>query len=113
MRKTSLVFSIFFILITTIIFAQGETLMPPFHRGAGQFVYTDYMPLKDKPVTVFFYIPTKGDITKMRVLISMHGDGRGRDTRDMWQDLAEANGFIVIAPEFLEQYYNYADYLVG
>ena len=73
----------------------------PFKRGAGQFEYTGYAPLADKPITVFYYIPTRGNIKKMPVLFSMHGAERnGLVQRGAWRDLAEEHGFIVIAPQF-------------
>lgn len=73
----------------------------PFKRGAGMFEYTGYEPLKEKPVTVFYYIPTRGSIKKMPVLFSMHGAERnGLVQRGVWRNLAEEYGFIVIAPQF-------------
>ncbi len=102
------------LIVAMFLSLTAATAQNPFYRGAGDFVYTDYEPLKDKPVTVYFYIPTKGDIATMRVLFSMHGAERsGKIARDNWQDLAEADGFIVIAPEFSSQYYKENDYQFG
>lgn len=76
----------------------------PFKRGAGSFEYTDYEPMHEHPVIVFYYIPTRGNIKKMRVLISMHGAERnGLVQRGVWRDLAEEYGFIVLAPQFTHQ----------
>lgn len=68
----NIIASIFFLLALSFSVAahqpQGE-----WHRGEGKFTFTGYKPLEDKPVTVYFYIPTEGDITTMRVLFVMHG----------------------------------------
>jgi len=70
-------------------------------RGEGSFVYTKYAPLANKPITVYYYIPTNGNIADMPVLFSMHGSDRdGTIQRNAWKYFAEANGFVVIAPEY-------------
>ncbi|NGM61230.1 hypothetical protein G5B30_04770 [Sphingobacterium sp. SGG-5] len=70
-------------------------------RGDNSFVYTKYAPLAGKPITVYYYIPTKGNIADMPVLFSMHGAERdGTIQRNAWKYFAEANEFIVIAPEY-------------
>lgn len=72
-----------------------------FRRGGGMMVFTGYEPMQDHPVNLYYYIPTNGNIRKMRVLISMHGAERsGLIQRGVWRNLAEEYGFIVLAPEF-------------
>ena len=72
-----------------------------FSRGGGMMVFTAYEPMKAHPVNLYYYIPTQGNIKKMRVLFSMHGAERnGRLQRGVWRNLAEEYGFIVLAPEF-------------
>lgn len=94
------------ILVVMFCFTVGthaqETKENPFaQRGAAQFEYTGYEPLKNKPITVFYYIPTKGDSKKMKILVSMHGAERsGLIQRGVWHNIAEKYGFIVIAPQF-------------
>ncbi len=102
------------LLFVTSSKAQDE-IAKPFNRGAGQFDYSAYHPLKDKPVTIFYYIPTKGDVSKMKILISMHGAERsGMIQRGVWRNLAEKHGFIVIAPQFThENGYQENDYQFG
>lgn len=79
-------------------FAQDDG---KFRRGGGMMVFTGYEPMKEHPVNLYYYIPTQGNIKKMRVLISMHGAERsGRIQRGVWRNLAEEYGFIVLAPEF-------------
>lgn len=73
----------------------------PYTRGLSSFEYTEYEPLKDRPITVYCYIPTKGDIQNMRVLFMLHGAGRKPlISMKAWNQFAERDGFIVIAPQY-------------
>ena len=74
-KSISLLLAMLFVALATPSFAQ-ENIQAPYKRGAGKFVFTEYAPLKDKPITVYYYIPTKGDIKTMRVLFVMHGAQR-------------------------------------
>lgn len=100
MRIITSVFTSLFLFISTVnVLAQEKEAV--FKRGGGQFEYTGYAPLKNKPITVFYYIPSKGDIKTMKVLFSMHGAERsGQLQRGVWRNIAEEYGFIVIAPQF-------------
>ncbi len=84
-------------------------------RGAvNSFVYNYYEPFSDRPIKVFYYIPSKGDITTMPVLFSMHGNGRGGEGAcSNWSSIANARGVIVVAPCFSEELYPTADYHLG
>ncbi len=83
-------------------------------RGENSFLYRKYAPLMDKPVTVYYYIPKSGDISKMPVLFSFHGTGRdGAEQRNAWKYFAEDHGFIVIAPQFSETFYTSNAYQYG
>lgn len=84
-------------------------------RGDNSFVYAKYAPLADKPITVHYYIPTKGNIEEMPVLFSLHGAERdGTIQRNAWKYFAEANEFIVIAPEYTHANgYNENNYQFG
>lgn len=93
--------------------AAGDDL-GVFHRGADSLIYTAYAPLADKPVTLYYYIPTKGNIKKMPVLIAFHGaDRHGNLPRDNWKDFAERDGFVVLCPEFTKELYNENAYQFG
>ncbi len=98
-KKALLLFAFMLgLLASSPLFAQQQD--SPFRRGAGSFEYSGYDPIK-KPITLFYYIPTQGDIRKMRVLFSMHGDERsGYFQRNVWRNLAEEHGFIVLSPQF-------------
>ncbi len=88
-------FFLFFLLaLTAPLHAQWQ-------RGEGEFEYTLYAPLADKPIVVRYYIPSKGDIAQMRVLMAMHGADRdAASVIGTWRYFAEEDGFVVIAPEF-------------
>jgi hypothetical protein len=69
-------------------------------KGTGQFTYTGYSPLKDKPIGVFFHIPLQAT-NQTPILIAFHGNDRsGRVCRDAFIANANQLNFIVIAPEF-------------
>ncbi|WP_418982988.1 PHB depolymerase family esterase [Alistipes sp.] len=83
-------------------------------RGEGSFVFTGYAPLKEKPVSLFYYIPTRGEVERMPVLFSMHGAERDATIqRDAWKYLAEAYGFVVLAPQYDKALYSENDYQFG
>ena len=83
-------------------------------RGEGSFVYTGYEPLKDKPITLYYYIPSGGEVERMPVLFSMHGAERdGTIQRNAWKYFAEEYGFVVLAPEYSKTYYTENDYQFG
>lgn len=104
---------------------QGEPVNPPppgivpkdgvfEQRGEGSFVYTGYEPLKDKPITLYYYIPSGGEVERMPVLFSMHGAERdGTIQRNAWKYFAEKYGFVVLAPEYSKTYYTENDYQFG
>tara|TARA_R110002126_G_scaffold129572_3_gene272483 strand:+ start:14804 stop:16543 length:1740 start_codon:yes stop_codon:yes gene_type:complete len=66
----------------------------------GSFNFTPESPLNRLPIKVYYHIPN-GDIKTMPILMSFHGSGRdGANHRDFWIAMANANGFMVIAPEY-------------
>ena len=80
---------------TLVLF--GQSLIS---NTTGSFVYTPTGPLSSKPINVYYHIPN-GDISTMPILFSFHGDERNAsDYRDYWISMANANGFMVFAPEF-------------
>ena len=84
------------------------------HRGLDSLVYTGYAPLSDKPVTVYTYLPTWGNVKDMDVLITFHGAERsGMNGIICWREWAEHDGFIVISPQFSKEYYKENDYQFG
>jgi hypothetical protein len=73
-------------------------------EGTGNFTYTDYQPLADKPVKVLYYNP--GEKTS-KVLIVMHGNSRGAQSYfNSMKTYAEKHKFMLIVPEFTEALYS-------
>uniref|UniRef100_UPI004057CBB6 hypothetical protein n=1 Tax=Alistipes sp. TaxID=1872444 RepID=UPI004057CBB6 len=104
MRKFPLLLVALVLSVSMSLSAQEQQSL--YHRGNGSFVYTEYAPFKEKPITVYYYIPSHGDIKSMRVLFSMHdANRRGKTARAMWRNFAERDGFIVLAPEYSKKIY--------
>ena len=98
--------SILLILLIQTTFLFGQTLTS---NTTGSFVYTPNSPLNSKPITVYYHIPN-GNISTMPILFSLHGDERNAsDYRDYWISMANANGFMVFAPEYSETHYPAGD----
>jgi hypothetical protein len=105
-----------FVLHTTanaaLLFSPGTTtgVAPPLTLSpntTGSFIFDPQAPLNTPPVEVFYHIPA-GDITTMPILMAFHGASRdGANHRDYWINMANANGFMVIAPEYSSA--NYPD----
>jgi hypothetical protein len=77
-------------------------------NSTGSFTYKPTGDLSSKTIRVFYRIPD-GDITKMPILFSFHGVNRNADDyRDYWISMANANKFMVFAPEFSD-----ADFSTG
>ena len=96
MENKYFVFLFFFVQTS---FSFGQSLVS---NSTGSFVYTPNSPLNSKPITIYYHIPN-GNISTMPILFSFHGDERNAsDYRDYWISMANANGFMVFAPEFKE-----------
>ncbi len=77
--------------------------------GSSDFIFTEYTPLNNKPVKVFFHIPPTST-KNTPILFVLHGNERDA-LYSRNQLIASANQlkFIVIAPEFNEQYFPSGD----
>ncbi len=85
------------LLQTSIAFSQSLTA-----NTTGSFVYNPTGPLSAKSINVFYHIPN-GNVSTMPILLVFHGDERNAsDYRSYWIAMANANGFMVFAPEFSE-----------
>jgi pimeloyl-ACP methyl ester carboxylesterase len=70
--------------------------------------------LADKPVRVFYYVPTTGDIKDLPVLFVLSGAQRvGNGELNPWYRLAEKYGFVVINPQFTKELYDSNAYQFG
>ena len=108
MKRLILVLSFLALLLPATAQDLGQ-----FHRGLDSLVYI-YEPLADKPIKLFYYIPTAGNVDHMPVLISFHGAERlGINPIICWQEFAERDGFIILSPEFSAKLYNENQYQFG
>jgi hypothetical protein len=90
----------------TIIDMVSEPLLL---TGTADFVYTDYAPLKDKPIKVYYHIPSTAN-TLTPILFVFHGSDRnGKYSRDVLIGNANKQNFILVAPEFSDEFYPTAD----
>lgn len=102
------------VLILGIATADIASAQRIFLRGTGEYVYTGYEPLSDKPITVRYHIPLTGDVKDMDVLFVMHGSGRNsKSPLNAWKPFADNDGFIIIAPEYSKTYYSQREYNYG
>jgi len=76
-------------------------------HGTGNFSFSSYEPLANKPIEVYYHVPANAT-NQTPILFVFHGAGRdGSDSRTALIEEANAFNFIVIAPEFSEA--NYPD----
>ena len=82
--------------------------------GTGDFNFSSYSPLSDKPVRIFYHIPEKA-MSHSAALMVFHGAGRdAKESRDAL--IAKSNQFqvVIIVPEFSNEYYRGSDaYTLG
>jgi hypothetical protein len=99
-------FYFFIIFLCSFFTIYGQSLST---NTTGSFTYVPAAPLNTKPVEVFYHIPA-GDMSTMPIVLSFHGaDRNGSDYRNYWISMANANGFMVFAPQFLDTYYPTGD----
>ena len=73
--------------------------------GTGSYTYTGHPPLKEKPITVYYHIPSNAT-SNTPVLVVYHGSGRdGANSRNLLIEEANAFDFIVLVPEFSNEYF--------
>lgn len=105
---------LFGLIFSLFLTAFAHSAEPAFKPGGGEFVYAGYASLKDKPVTVHYYIPEDGDIRTMPVLFAFSGAGRGaKGNLTTWKPFAQLKKFIVIAPEYAKKHYSNNEYQFG
>ena len=88
---------------------DDETDLTPGLTGSGFFEFSAYAPLASKPVKVYFHIPETTDANTPIVFL-FHGDDRNASAyRDALINKSETYQFILLAPEFSEEYYPTGD----
>jgi hypothetical protein len=77
--------------------------------GTSDFTFNNYTPLNNKPVKVYFHIPPYSN-KNTPILFVFHGDERDALTcRNALIGSSNELNFIIIAPEFSEQYFSGGD----
>lgn len=85
----------------------------PANTNTGSFTFT-YAGFSQKPIRVFYHIPSTGDKRTMPVLLVLHGDQRNAsDYRDGCISSANNKQFMVFAPEFSEAGFPDVTYAIG
>jgi hypothetical protein len=87
----------------------NDTILNPELKGSGYFDYSDYAPLAKQPIKVYFHIPANSN-SNTPIVFLFHGDDRNASQyRDALVTKSEQKNFIILAPEFSEQYYPTGD----
>ena len=81
--------------------------------GKGSFLFRDEKGNPEKPITVWYFKPA-ALAPAAKVVFVMHGVKRnGEEYRDNWTKYAEEHKFLLIVPEFPEQFYTKDEYQFG
>lgn len=73
--------------------------------GSGDYNFNGYPPFVQKPVKCFYYIPQSSG-ADTPVFMAVHGAGRdGQSLRNALISEADQRGFIVLAPQFSNDYF--------
>jgi hypothetical protein len=100
-------FSFFLATLLLVSGCDTPSTTPPANilTGTGNFTFTGYAPLADKPIACFYHIPA-GSTATTPVFMVVHGTGRdGKALRDALISTANQLKIIVLAPEFSETHY--------
>jgi poly(3-hydroxybutyrate) depolymerase len=74
--------------------------------GTGVYQFSGHSPLRTKPISVFYHIPTGGNPAKMPILLAFHGEDRdGNSYRQDWVAAANQHKFMVFALQFDDSFY--------
>ena len=77
--------------------------------GSGSFTFDQYQPFNNKPIEVFYHIPENANQSSP-ILISLHGMNRnGENHRNSLIDKSNQHRFILVVPEFSEDYFSGGD----
>lgn len=111
MKNLLFFFILLFLLGNCLAAIETQTKEILFKPGFGEVTFTDYLPFKDKPIRIHYYIPEEGRIESMPVLLAMHGGAR--DAKELMEAMAQEakeKNVMVFAPEFSLKYYSVNEY---
>jgi len=100
MKKHFIIIISLFIIVTSCSKDNTQTLDSAIlNSGTNKFIYL-YPELPQKPLNVFYNIPS-GDRKNMPIVLIFHGEERNAiDYRDIWINASNKYRFMVFAPEF-------------
>ena len=105
-------FCVRLLLLTVLALVFGGTLgigncqAQSLTAGTGIYQFSGYSPLRTKPISVFYHIPSSGDPAKMPILLAFHGEDRdGNAYRQDWVAAANQHQFMVFALQFDDSFY--------
>ena len=114
--KTNLIISLFIALFLYSCEWKSDVddqILNKLGTGHGIVTYTDYEPLKAKPINLHFYIP-EGDIKTMPIVFILPGTGRNaNDYLAAWMKNFKSKEIIAIALEFPQEDYSTSEYIEG
>lgn len=105
-----------FLLLSLIIISScsEETVIEPIDgsyvrmlpKGTNSFLFKAHESLVNKPVKIFYHIPTGIDMVTAPIVMVFHGMSRNADDyRDYWISSADKYGFMIFCPEFTKELY--------
>lgn len=88
-----------------IIEDEDEPIDGEYLTGTGDYTFSDYVPLSDKPVGVYYHVPSNTDASSP-ILIVLPGAGRDAEVmRNNLIDKANQKGVIIASLYFADEYY--------
>lgn len=82
--------------------------------GLDSLTFTDWAPLGQRSVKVYYYIPTGGSPSRMPVLFAMHGaDRNGLYQVQNWMEVADDKKIIVVSPLLTKEDFPVIEYQYG
>jgi pimeloyl-ACP methyl ester carboxylesterase len=114
MKKHFIIIISLFIIVTSCSKDHTQTVDSAIlNSGTNKFIYL-YPELPQKPLNVFYNIPS-GDRKNMPIVLIFHGEERNAiDYRDIWINASNKYGFMVFAPEFnTEDFPGGSSYIIG
>lgn len=90
----------------TVIDTIDESYIRLLPKGTNSFLFKAHESFVDKPVKIFYHIPTGIDMETAPIVMVFHGMSRNADDyRDYWISSADKYGFMIFCPEFTKELY--------
>lgn len=117
MRKSLIIATI---LLFSLSCSREEPALPIIREGLqlsyglDSLEFTDWAPLGQRRLKVYYYIPTGGSPSRMPILFTMHGaDRNGLYQVQNWIEVADDRKVIVVSPLFTKEDFPVLEYQYG